>query len=188
MPYLMRFCVPQENEFHNTWRNFVCDINNTTWNFSLEILSVFHFSLFCFSIHTSSRDIKSFVRYLHMQRQLHLLTIWECWKEKLRYTIVFSTAILCHTDAAAAAYVWTFLLLCKNTTPIFLVDKENELGRKMICSLNLNVLWNLSNFRWAIVIDTTIGFGIHNSLDIHTFSTPKKSSVFNQCSHFSRGL
>ena len=74
---------------------------------------------FWFSIHTSSRDIKSFVRYLHMQRQLHLLTIWECWKEKLRYTIVFSTAILCHTDAAAAAYVWTFLLSCGNTTPFF---------------------------------------------------------------------
>ena len=89
MPYLMRLCVPHASEFHNTTMNFVGDSNDATWSSSLEILNVFHFCFSWFSIHIHSRDIKSFVRYLHMQRQLHLLPLWECWKEKLRCTIVF---------------------------------------------------------------------------------------------------
>ena len=149
----------------------------------------FFIFIFWFSIHTPSRDIKSFVRYLHMQRQLHLLTLWECWKEKLRYTIVFSTAILCHTDAAAAADVWAFLLLCGNTNPIFSVNKEDELGRRMICPPNLNVLCNTSKFsvnhyHWAnyrIWEFTTVWMCV-------PFATPKKSSVLYQCLQFCRGL
>ena len=142
---------------------------------SLEVLHLRFWTFFIFifswfSIHIHSRDIKSFVRYLHMQRQLHLLPLWECWKEKLRCTIVFSTATLCHTDAAAAADVWAFLLLCGNTNPIFSVNKEDKLGRRMIRHSNLNVLCNTSKFsvnhyHW---VNYRI-WGIHNSWDVRTF-------------------
>ena len=53
------------------------------------------------------------------------------------------------------------------------VNKENGLGRKVTCSLNLNVLWNFSSFWWTIIINTTIGFEIHNSLGTRIFSIPK---------------
>ena len=43
-----------------------------------------------------------------------------------------STAILCHTDAAAAADVWAFLLLCGNTNPIIFVNREDVFGRRII--------------------------------------------------------
>ena len=125
---------------------------------------------FGFSIHTSSRDIKSFVRYLHMQRQLHLLPLWECWKEKLRCTIVFSTATLCHTDAAAAADVWAFLLLCGNTNPIIFVNREDAFGSSRIRHSNLNVLCNnpkfsMNHYHW---VNSRI-WGIHNCSDVCTF-------------------
>ena len=137
---------------------------------SIIPLGIFHsrfwtfFIIFWFSIHTSSRDIKSFVRYLHMQRQLHLLPLWECWKEKLRCTIVFSTATLCHTDAAAAADVWAFLLLCGNTNPIFFVNKEDVFGRRIIRHPNFNVLCNNPKFSMNLYHwDNSRIWGIHNS-------------------------
>ena len=57
-----------------------------------------------------------------------------------------STATLCHTDAAAAADVWAFLLLCGNTNPIIFVNREDVFGRRIIRHSNFNVLCNNPKF------------------------------------------
>ena len=184
MPYLMRLCVPHASEFRNTGRNFVCDINDTTWSSSLEILNVFHFIFSWFSIHTPSRDIKSFVRYLHMQRQLYLVTTWECWKEKLYFPLLYYV-----TQTPQLLLMFGHFCFHVEIQPHFSVNREDRLGRGMICPLNLNVLCNI--FKFSVNHYHWVNYRIWEFTTVRMcvpFSTPKKSSVFHQCLQFGRSL
>ena len=188
MPYLMRFCVPHENEFHNNWRNFVCGIYNTTWNFSLEILNVFHFLFF------------DFPSIPHLATLSHLCGICICnanctywqyesvgrknWDIQLYFPLLYYV-----TQTPQLLLMFGHFCFYVEIRTHFSVNREDRLGRRMICPPNLNVLCNISKFsvnhyHWAnyrIWEFTTVWMCV-------PFATPKKSSVFPQCLQFCRGL